>query len=149
MTAEPSDLVTLHDAAVPPTAPVAEAARAIYGGVGAVAVVAGEQVVGMFGEDDLIRAVFPPYLGDISHTAFVEHDAVLGPHFDRLATAQVQEFMRQAVTVELPTSALDVAQRFLHSDATALVATRDGRYAGVIDQRAFCKALLRRYGWEF
>ncbi len=149
MTGDAADLLTLHDAAVPPTAPLSEAARAIYAGVGAVAVVEGERVGGMFGEDDLIRAVFPPYLDEISHTAFVEEDAALGPHFDRLATAQVQEFMRRPETVELATSALDVAQRFLHTDATALVATRGGQYVGVIDQRAFCKSLLRRYGWDF
>lgn len=108
-----------------------------------------DRVVGMLSEDDLIRALFPAYLEEVSHTAFVASDDRVGPQFERLATARVSEFMREPEIVELPTSALDVAQRFLHTESSALVAMRDGRFVGVIEQRAFCKALLRRYGWEF
>jgi len=142
------DLVELHDAAVAPDAPLADVARSIYSGVGAVAVVDGGRVVGMVTEDDLIRATFPGYLDELTQTAFVESDEHVRPHFEEVAQAAVERFMRKAEVVELPTSALDVAQRFLHSDAPALVAVRDGHFAGVIDQTEFCRAVLGSYGWR-
>jgi CBS domain-containing protein len=117
-------------------------------GVGAIAVLDGAQVKGMFTEDDLLRAVFPGYLGELRHTSFVERDNLLGPHLQQAATTLVSQFMRKPELVALPASAVDVAQRFLHTEATALVATRLGAFAGVIDQAQFCTAILRRYGWQ-
>lgn len=148
MTERLLDLVELHSNAVSPDAPLAEAARGIYAGVGAVAVVVGTKVVGMITEDDVIRAIFPGYLAELTQTAFVQSDDVTRPHVEGVGREPVRRFMREAEVVELPTSALDVAQRFLHSDAPALVAVREGRFAGVIDQTQFCRALLGRYGWN-
>ena len=150
MNAQPFDLSgLLVQAAVGAGATVEQAARELASSdVGALAVLEDEQVRGVFTEDDLLRAVFPGYLGDLTHTSFVEGDSLLAPHLETAAVAPVSTFMRRPELVALPTSALDLAQRFLHTDATALVATRDGVFAGVIDQTRFCTAILRRYGWQ-
>jgi CBS-domain-containing membrane protein len=128
---------------------VEEAARELTrSDIGAVAVLDGDKVKGMFTEDDLLRAVFPGYLSELTHTSFVQRDSLLAPHLEQAAATPVSEFMAKPELVPLPTSALDIAQRFLHTEATALVATRDGSFAGLIDQAQFCTAILRRYGWQ-
>lgn len=136
MNQQPLDLAELLvPSAVDVNATVEEAARELAAcDVGALAVLDDQRVRGIFGEDDVLRAVFPGYLGELTHTSFVESDSVLAPHLEKAAATPVSESMREAELVALPTSALDIAQRFLHTDATALVATRDGRFAGVIDQ---------------
>jgi CBS domain-containing protein len=151
MSEQPFDLnELLVRAAVTVTTTVEEAARELAAcAVGALAVLEDERVRGIFGEDDLLRAVFPGYLGELTHTSFLDGESLLGPHLERAAATPVSEFMRRPELVALPTRALDIAQRFLHTDATALVATRDSVFAGVIDQTQFCTAILRRYGWQF
>lgn len=150
MRGQPFDLAELLvPAAVDLSATIEAAARELVAcDVGALAVLDDERVRGIFGEDDLLRAVFPGYLGELTHTSFVEGDSLLAPHLEKAAATPVSEFMRKAELVALPTSALDIAQRFMHTDATALVATRDGRFTGVIDQTQFCTTILRRYGWQ-
>ena len=143
------ELVDLTSAAVTIEASVEEAARALYrSGLGAIAVLDGDRVRGMFAEDDLLRAVFPRYLGELAHTAFVENDQAFLAIDDLARSAPVTTLMRRAEPVELPASTLDIAQRFLHSDAPALIAVQQGAFAGVIDQTQFCKAILRRYRWQ-
>jgi CBS domain-containing protein len=144
------ETLELPRAAVSADASVEDAARALINApLSAIAVVDGDRVVGMLTEDDLLRGIFPAYLDQLTHTAFVDTDALMGPHLDQKASRPVEEIMREPQLVELPASALDVAQRFLHTDACALIATRDGAFAGLIDQTQFCKALLGRYGWQF
>jgi CBS domain-containing protein len=144
------DSLELPRAAVAVDATVAESARVLTEtGLGAIAVLDGNRVVGMLTEDDLLRAVFPSYLDELRHTAFVDTDEILRPHLDETAPRLVTEVARRPEVVELPASALDIAQRFLHTDASALMATRGGAFVGVIDQTHFCKALLGRYGWPF
>ena len=143
------DSLELPRAAVAADATVAESARVLTeSGLGAIAVLDGDRVVGMLTEDDLLRAVFPRYLSELRHTAFVDTDAMLRPHLDETAPRLVREVARDAEVVNLPASALDIAQRFLHTDASALIATRGNAFVGVIDQTQFCKALLGRYGWH-
>jgi CBS domain-containing protein len=150
VTEQPVDLVQLLvRAAVPVSATVEQAARELAAsGVSAVAVLDGDQVRGMFSEDDLLRALFPSYLSELTHTSFVERDNLLAPHLEEAAPALVSASMSKPELVALPTSALDIAQRFLHTEATALIATKDDSFAGVIDQTQFCTAILRRYGWQ-
>ena len=139
----------LVSAAVSIEVTVEEAARELTrSDVGAVAVLDGDKVKGMFTADDLLRAIFPGYLSDLTHTSFVQRDSLLAPRLEKAAATPVTEYMGEPELVPLPTSALDIAQRFLHTQATALVATRDGSFAGLIDQAQFCTAILRRYGWQ-
>jgi len=149
MSETPFDLVDLPKAAVTIDGNVEEAARVLYAsGLGAIAVLDGDAVRGMFTEDDLLRAVFPRYLNELAHTAFLENDEAVPATGDLARSALVTTVMRPAEPVELPASALDIAQRFLHSDAPALIAVELDAFAGVIDQTQFCKAILRRYRWQ-
>lgn len=149
MTSPLLDPENLARAAVDVHSSFAGAARELCrAAIGAIAVLDADRVVGMVTEDDLLRGLFPGYLDELRHTSFVEEDSLLGPHLDTASSEPVSRHMRPAEIVELPTSALDVAQRFLHSPASALIAVRDGRFAGVIDQTRFCNSILGRYGWE-
>lgn len=143
------DTLDLPRAAVHAGATLEAAARELYRhGAGAIAVLEGERVTGMLTEDDLLRALFPPYLDELTHTAFVEHDDRLLPHLEVTASTAISGFVRAPEMVAVPTSALDIAQRFLHTDSTALIAVRDARFAGVITQAEFCRTILRRYAWR-
>ena len=149
MTDELFDRLEMRRAAVTADATLEIAARELCRhGTGAIAVLRGDHVEGMLTEDDLLRAVFPRYLEELTHTAFVEHDDLLTPHLEVAAATPIARFVREAETVGVPTSALDLAQRFLHTDATALIAVRNARFAGVISQGQFCTTILRRYGWR-
>jgi CBS domain-containing protein len=117
-------------------------------GLGAIAVLDDDEVRGMFTQDDLLRAVFPRYLDELEHTAFLDDDEVFLLGSDLARSTPVATLMRRVEPVELPASALDLAQRFLHHDAPALIAVRGGAFAGVIDQTTFCTAILRRYRWQ-
>jgi CBS domain-containing protein len=143
------DLADLPKASVSIGATAEEAARLLYSsGLGAIAVLDGDHVRGMFTEDDLLRAIFPRYLDVLEHTAFLDDDDAFLIAGDPARTTPVTTLMRAAEPVELPASALDIARRFLHDDSAALVAVRNGAFAGVIDQTTFCTAILRRYRWQ-
>lgn len=143
------DLAELPKASVPIGATAEEAARQLYrSGLGAIAVLAGDEVRGMFTEDDLLRAVFPRYLDMLEHTAFLDDDDAFLVAGDPARTTPVEILMRAVEPVELPASAFDIAQRFVHDDSAALIAVRHGAFAGVIDQTTFCTAILRRYRWQ-
>src|SRR5918997_2969829 len=70
------DQIELVDASVPRTASVAEAAHALLAsGVSAIAVVdADGRVVGLFTDDDVLRALLPGYVRELRHTAFLESE---------------------------------------------------------------------------
>jgi predicted transcriptional regulator len=143
------DLAELPKASVSIGATAEEAAQLLYrSGLGAIAVLDGDAVRGMFTEDDLLRAMFPRYLEELEHTAFLDDDEAFLLGGDPARSTPVTTLMRDAEPVELPASALDIAQRFLHDDAAALIAVRSCAFAGVIDQTTFCKAILRRYRWQ-
>jgi CBS domain-containing protein len=117
----------------------AEAARVLASSrLGAIAVLdASGAVAGVFTSRDALRGLFPGYLGELHHTAFVEDDP------ERLAArAQVvgAEPVGQHLTEPPPPldgahSLTHAAERFLHSGLDALPVFEAGRFAGMLDQR--------------
>jgi CBS domain-containing protein len=143
--------IELVDASVARTASVAEAARVLLAsGVSAIAVVdADGRVVGLFTDDDVLRALLPGYVRELRHTAFLESEEAV----DALAAAAetgsaetVERHMREPVTVDLRTSAIHVAERFLHAPWGALAVVDSDRFVGMVDQLDFVRALMRRLG---
>jgi len=103
---------------------------------------------GLFTEDDFLAGIFPRYLGELRHTAFVPDDLESATERARAVAGEpVERHMRKAVTVEADTSAIHAAEVFLHCEwgAVALV-DDDGRYVGMLAQVEFCRRLLPTLG---
>lgn len=113
-------------------------------GLGGVAVVDDDRrVVGLLTVDRLIRSLFPPYLAELKHTAFVG-DALdaLARRMDEASGESVQQHMTNAQTLSANDSTLHAAELFLHSKAGVLVIVEAERFVGVLDRVGFARALL-------
>ncbi len=139
-----SDL-PLRELSVPVSATFIDAARTLAtSGAAAIAIVDGERrVVGLFTDDDFLRGVFPGYVDELRHTAFVREDAAFKARLERGAGEPVARHMREPVTVELASSALHVAERFLHCPWGAIAVVKQGRFVGILRQVDFVEGLLR------
>jgi CBS domain-containing protein len=135
---------TLVEASVPETATFADAARVIAEvEVGAIAVLDGRaRVVGLFTSDDLLRGLFPGYLDEMDHTAFLEGTAI-EPRPERSADRPVRAFAQRPEVVELDADLAHAAARFLHCPHDAIAVVDDGRFVGMLGQVEFCRAILR------
>jgi CBS domain-containing protein len=141
----------LVQASVVRTASFLEAARALFGtGISAVAVVDSEQrVVGLFTDDDLLRGLFPRYLGDLHHTAFLrEEQHALAARIEEASGDPVERHMREPMTVDVGASTVHVAERFLHSPWGALAVVENERFIGMVDEVDFVETLMRQLGIE-
>lgn len=136
----------LVDASIPRAAPLAEAARLLgESRVGALAVLDEERhVTGLFGEIQLLRLLFPRYLAELRHTAYLRDDpARLAQCFASVRDEPVGGSAGEAITVDAGSSATHVAERFLHSDLPAIAVVRHGEYIGMLSLADFCRALMR------
>jgi CBS domain-containing protein len=141
--------LSLVEASVPKTATFDEAAALLRSeSVSTVAVVDEHgTVVGLFGESDLLRGLFPGYLGELHHTAFTEDDrALLDRRADEVRGEAIAKHMHKPVTIDADASALHIAERFLHSDFGALPVIESGKFVGMLGRADFCRAVLRRFG---
>ncbi len=143
--------IELVDASVARTATVAEAAHVLLAsGVSAIAVVGADgRVVGLFTDDDVLRALLPGYVRELRHTAFLESEEAvdaLAAGAGKGSAETVERHMREPVTVDLRTSAIHVAERFLHAPWGALAVVESDRFVGMVDQLDFVRALMRRLG---
>jgi CBS domain-containing protein len=137
----------LAQASVPPTASFREAAEALSASdLTAIAVVdESGRVVGLFTDDDLIAGLFPGYVKELRHTAFSRDlDEVLATVAERATREPVARHMREPVTLEVDTSAMHAAERFLHVPWGALAVVDGGRFLGMLSQLEFARTLLAR-----
>ena len=141
--------IALVDASVDRGASVLDAGRTLFRtGVSAVAVLDAEwRVVGHFSDDDLIRGVFPDYLGALRHTSFLAGDVEeLAASIEQVRAEPVARYMREPLTVDIDASAAHIAERFLHCESSALAVVADRRFAGMIDELRFVEEIMRRLG---
>ena len=132
-------------ASVPRTATFLEAARALFGtGISAIAVLdAEERVAGLFTDDDLLRGLFPGYLAELHHTAFVRQESrALVARLEEASEEPVERYMRKPMTVDIDAIGIHVAERFLHSPWGALAVVEVDRFVGMVDQIDFIEALM-------
>ena len=132
-------------ASVPRTATFLEAARALFGtGISAIAVLdAEERVAGLFTDDDLLRGLFPGYLAELHHTAFVRQESrALVARLEEASGEPVERYMRKPMTVDIDATGIHVAERFLHSPWGALAVVEVDRFVGMVDQIDFIEALM-------
>ena len=127
-------------ASVPRGSSFADGARELARtGAAAIAVLDGEKVVGLLTEDDVLRGLYPGYLDDLEHTAFLSEEA-LAAQLERAET--VDRHMSDPVVTEADAAAAHVAEVFLHCPHGAIALVEQGRYIGMIDQAAFVATLL-------
>ena len=139
--------ITLVPGSVAEAATFREAATALReSGLPAIAVVdAGRRVVGLFTDVDLLRGLFPAYLGDLRHTAFLPDDPdTLTRRAHEAAAEPVMQHSRRPLELELETSATHAAERFLHCEEGAIPVVEDGRFVGMLPRAEFALAMLRR-----
>jgi CBS domain-containing protein len=126
-----------------------EAARALLAAhTSAIAVVDDDdRVVGLFTDDDLLRGLFPRYLAELQHTAFLVDEGETLPASVAAAAAEpVTRYMREPVTVEIDASAAHVVERFLHTPWGAIAVIEDGRFVGIVGQLELSELLIERIG---
>jgi len=137
----------LVDASVHQTATFAEAvARLFDAQVPALAVLAEDgRLVGVLSEVDVLRAVFPGYLADLGHTAFVEDDpAALDERARAVRGRHVADFTRSVETLDGDESETHAAARFLHTGEEALPVVDGDRFIGMLSIAALCHARVDR-----
>ena len=101
-------------------------------------------VVGLFGGDELLGGLFPPYLADLHHTAFAPDDTgILARRAEQVRGEPIDKHMRKPVTVEAETSAIHVAEVFLHSRVGAIAVVADGKLVGMLDLEDFCRSVVK------
>ena len=106
------------------------------------------RVVGLFTDDDLLRGLFPAYLRELHHTAFVREESdALAARIEEASGEPVERYMRAPITVDVGASALHVAERFLHSPWGALAVVESDRFVGMVDEVDFVEALMRQLGF--
>ena len=112
----------------------------------AIAVVDGGKVVGLFTDEELLLGVSPKYLDELRHTAFLETEPPsLRERAEAVRAEPVRKHMRKQTTIELDTSALHAAERFVHCDEGALaVVDAHDRFVGMLSRAEFSYAMLRR-----
>ena len=139
--------VALTDASVLQTAPLAEAVAELFEArVAAIAVLddAG-RFLGILSERDVLRAVFPGYLAEIRHSAFLTDDAsTLTELAARARDLPVRDFMRTSEVLELSDSQIHAAERLMHSSDDALPVVDGDRFVGMLSVAGLCHARLDR-----
>ena len=114
--------------------------------VPAVAVLEKGRVIGLFTDEEVLRGVSPKYLDDLRHTAFFEAELPsLREHAAAVRREPVRRHMRKPITVELDSSSLHAAERFVHCDEGAIaVVDEQHRFVGMLSRAEFAYAMLRR-----
>jgi CBS domain-containing protein len=104
-----------------------------------------DRVVGLFTDDDLLRGLFPRYLGELRHTAFLVNDAqAIRASLEAVAAERVARYMREPVTVAIDASDAHVVERFLHTPWGAMAVVEAGAFVGMVGQLEFTERLMER-----
>ncbi|MEZ5101674.1 MAG: CBS domain-containing protein [Thermoleophilia bacterium] len=137
--------IELVDASVPADATIGRAARTLADAHASALAVLGPDghVIGTFTQLDLVRSVFPPYLAELHHTAGLldDREAMAERVADRSDDPLPRPTTRP-VTVEIGTSAIHVAELFLHTGLPALPVVDGERFVGMLELVAFCRAIV-------
>jgi CBS domain-containing protein len=139
--------LALTDASVHESATLAEAVAELFEArVPALAVLGDDRrLLGILSERDVLRAVFPSYLGEIRHSGFLRDDAAaLETLVTRARGRSVREFVRKSEVLEGSDSQIHAAERLMHSGDDALPVTDGGRFIGMLSVAGLCHARLDR-----
>ena len=102
------------------------------------------RMVGLFGEKELIRAVSPSYLEELSDTTFVTRDFEdIAEEARKVMHRPVEDFMRRDyATLEPDFSILHCCELFLHRRQGVIPLLDDGRPVGLIRRSDLGRAII-------
>ena len=128
---------------------VADATRALLGtDLPAVPVLdARDRLAGIFGERELLGAVFPGYLKQLKYAGFVKRslEDALEKHKECRVEPVGKYMNTEHVDVGTDFSDVEVAEIFLHHRVLLVPVADDGRLAGVITRADFFRALAEKF----
>lgn len=132
----------LIDATVLDTSTFSDAiARLFDAQVPALAVVdADRRLLGVISELDVLRALFPRYLTELQHTAFLTDVAALDQRAFQTRDRPALEFARTVDLLDADESETHAAERFLHTGEQALPVVEGERFLGMLSIAALCYA---------
>jgi CBS domain-containing protein len=99
--------------------------------------------LGIFGERELITALFPGYVRSLGHAAFVKKslEAALEKRSACLQEPVEKHMNNEHIDVEADFSDLQLAEIFIHHRVLIVPVTEDGRVTGVVTRTDFFRAL--------
>lgn len=99
----------------------------------------------LFTDDDLLRGLFPRYLEELHHTAFlVDEGESLRGSLEDVARESVERHIRAPVTVEIDAGPAHVVERFLHTPLGAVAVVESGCFVGMVNQLDLTRYLVAR-----
>jgi CBS domain-containing protein len=106
----------------------------------------GARLAGIFGEREFIEALFPGYLGQLRHTAFLRHslDDVLERRGGCRDEPVGNHLHPERVQVGVQGSETQIAELFLHHRVLIVPVVDAGRVSGVVTRSDFFRAAARR-----
>ena len=106
-----------------------------------------ERYAGIFGEREFMEALFPGYLKQLRHAAFVDrslNDAL--ERRDSCRTEPIGRYMNtEHVDVGPDFSDLQIAEIFLHHRVLIVPIVAHGRLQGILTRRDFFRAVAERF----
>jgi CBS domain-containing protein len=106
-----------------------------------------ERYAGIFGEREFMEALFPGYLRELRHTAFI--DRSLDEALERRDSCRIEPIGRymnaEHVDVGPDFSDVQVAEIFLHHRVLVVPIVADGRVQGMLTRRDFFRAVAERF----
>jgi CBS domain-containing protein len=106
-----------------------------------------DRLAGIFGEREFMGALFPGYLGELKHAAFVRHsldDALERRESCRDETLE-RHVNREHVEVGRDFSDAEVAEIFLHHRVLVIPIVDDRHVVAMITRHAFFRAVAERF----
>lgn len=108
---------------------------------------AGGRLVGLFGEREFMKALFPGYVGELKYAGFVPSE--LDEALEKRATCArepiAQHMNPEDVSVDEEFSDVGLAEVFLHHRVLVVPVVRDKRPLGVITRETFFRRLAERF----
>jgi len=108
---------------------------------------ANERYAGIFGEREFMSALFPGYIGQLKHSAFLSHsiDVALEKRDGCRSESIERHITTEHVEVSADYSDVQVAEIFLHHRVLVVPVIEDGRVAGVLTRSGFFRTLGERF----
>ena len=106
----------------------------------------GDRLVGVFGERNVIMAVLPGYVAELSSSAFLSAalDEALESRVECVRDPVSKYMSTEHVEVPANFSYAQLAETFLHHRVAVLPVVEDGRVKGAITRRDYVRALAER-----
>lgn len=107
---------------------------------------ADDKLVGVFGERNVIAAVVPGYVGELSGAAFLSAalDEALEQRLECVRDPVSKYMTTEHVEVPADFSYAQLAETFLHHRVAVLPVVEDGRVTGAVTRRDFVRALAEK-----